>query len=241
MISKLNLDIEQLSSEEGGMVLIDKPMHWSSFKVIHELRKHMGIRKAGHAGTLDPLATGLLIVCSNRKTKVIDEFQGLQKTYSGSFCLGKITPSLDYETEVTEERPVDHITETMIFDTARTFLGDIQQIPPMFSAVNHKGKKLYKLAREGKVIERAPRNIRILSFTIDKIEMPFVHFTVECSKGTYIRVLAADFGGKLGCGAFLASLRREAIGEYSVEDAFIPSELFALQEQRKQPDYALSI
>jgi tRNA pseudouridine55 synthase len=234
MISKSNPDITPFSSEEGGIILIDKPMRWSSFKVIHELRKHLGLRKAGHAGTLDPLATGLLIVCSNKKTKVIDSYQGLQKTYSGSFYLGKITPSMDYETEPFEEKDTSYITGEMIHDAAASFVGEIEQIPPMFSAVNHKGKKLYELARAGKEIERQPRKVQILRFSIDKIEMPHVHFTVECSKGTYIRVLASDFGAKLGCGAFLASLRREAIGEYSVQDAFDPRELSASYKQDAQ-------
>ena len=234
MISKSNPDIRDLSSEDGGMILIDKPMLWSSFKVIHELRKHLGLRKAGHAGTLDPLATGLLIVCSNRKTKVIDSFQGLQKTYSGSFYLGKVTPSMDYETEPVDEKDTSHVTGEMIYETAASFVGEIEQIPPMYSAVNHKGKKLYELARAGKEIERKPRTIQIMRFSIDKIEMPHVHFTVECSKGTYIRVLASDFGAKLGCGAFLASLRREAIGDYSVQDAFDPREVSALYKQDAQ-------
>jgi len=234
MISKSNPEIELLASEDGGMILIDKPMRWSSFKVIHELRKHCGLRKAGHAGTLDPLATGLLIVCSNRKTKVIDGFQGLPKTYSGSFYLGKTTPSMDYETEPTEEKDSSYITGDMIYKAAASFVGEIDQIPPMYSAVNHQGKKLYLLARAGKEIEREPRKVQIRRFSIDKIEMPLVHFTVECSKGTYIRVLASDFGAQLGCGAFLASLRREAIGEYTVNDAFDPREASALFKETAQ-------
>lgn len=234
MISKSNPDIKPFSSEEGGMILIDKPLQWTSFKVIHELRKHLGLRKAGHAGTLDPLATGLLIVCSNRKTKVIDSFQGLPKTYSGSFFLGKTTPSMDYETEPVDEKDTGGITEKMIYDAAASFVGEIEQIPPMYSAVNHKGKKLYELARAGKEIERMPRKIQIMRFSIDRIEMPHVHFTVECSKGTYIRVLASDFGAELGCGAFLASLRREAIGDYSVLDAFDPREVSALFKKDAQ-------
>ena len=238
MISKLNPDPDSLFSPDGAAILIDKPIYWTSFKVIHELRKQMGIKKAGHAGTLDPLATGMLIVCTNRSTKILDKYQELPKVYSGSFCLGQVTPSMDLETEVSEKFNLDHLTEESIRNTIEFFTGEIYQIPPMYSAISYKGKKLYDLARKGSVVERNPRQVHVSRFLINKIELPYVEFEIECSKGTYIRVLASDFGQKLGCGAYLSSLRRESIGEYSVEYAFTPDELFKINKTICSLSYA---
>ncbi|MCE1189088.1 MAG: tRNA pseudouridine(55) synthase TruB [Ignavibacteria bacterium] len=228
MITRKTPEYDLFFSDGGASVLIDKPYKWSSFKVIHELRKKTGIRKAGHAGTLDPHATGLLIVCSHRHTKRINDFQDLSKEYTGTIRLGQNTPSMDTETAISEERSIEHLSADMIIDAAKQLTGDILQVPPMYSACNHKGKKLYELARKGKTIERAPRPIKVYSFDITTIELPDIHFRVHCSKGTYIRVLAHDIGELLHCGGHLTGLRRTAIGEYRVEDAFTPEEFINL-------------
>ncbi len=225
MISKSNPKFEDLFSTVGDAILIDKPLLWSSFKVIYFLRKNSVVKKAGHAGTLDPLATGLLIVCTAKKTKEIYTYQDQGKQYTGSFMLGKTTPSMDAESEVSEEKDFSHVTNEMIYDTVNQFSGEISQVPPMFSAVNYKGKKLYKLARKGKVVERAPKIVTIHNFEITEISLPFVKFKIDCSKGVYIRSIAHDFGQALGCGAYLTELRRTKIGDYSVDDAFTPDEL----------------
>jgi tRNA pseudouridine55 synthase len=189
------------------------------------MRKRLGIKKAGHAGTLDPKATGLLVVCTNRRTKAITQYQDLPKTYSGKFYLGATTASLDVETPVIEEKPIDHISSEMIEQTAKKLVGEIEQIPPMYSAMNFHGKKLYELARKGKSVSLEPRKITIYEFIVTEIALPYVGFKVICSKGTYIRTLAADFGKALGTVAHLSELRRETIGEYSVDDAYSPAEL----------------
>lgn len=233
-ISKINPDIPSLAAEEGAVLLFDKPLGWSSFKVIHEVRKRLGVRKAGHAGTLDPKATGLLIVCSNRKTKTIDSFMGLDKEYTGVFRLGQRTPSMDTETEVCEELPFEHITSADIEKAVQQFTGEIEQVPPMYSACNYKGKKLYELARKGKTIERQARIVSIKEFEITNIALPFVHFRVACSKGTYIRVLADDFGKALGCGSYLVALRRTKIGGFSVAEAFTSDDLFQGVDYKKE-------
>lgn len=233
-ISKTNPDLTALLDTEGGVILFDKPLGWSSFKVIHEIRKRLGVKKAGHAGTLDPKATGLLIVCSNKKTKVIDNFQGLDKEYTGIFRLGQRTPSMDTETQVIEERPYEHISELEILSATKQFTGTIEQVPPMYSACSFEGKKLYTLARKGKTIERKARTITISEFEITRIELPYIHFRVQCTKGTYIRVLAEDLGNFLGCGAYLAKLRRTKIGTFSVDDAFTADVLFAGADYKKE-------
>lgn len=222
----------QLSKEsfaKGEAILIDKDYRWSSFKVIHEFRKVVGVRKMGHAGTLDPLATGLLIICSAKMTKTISTFQDLPKVYTGTIYLGKTTPTMDAESQPTEEKSIEGITEEQIREAVLTFTGEIEQVPPMYSAVNHQGKKLYEIARKGKTVHREPRKIHIYRFEITEITLPEVKFEVECSKGTYIRVLANDLGAVLGCGGYLSELRRTAIGEYRVEDAF------TIHELRKMP------
>ncbi len=220
MIRKRSSGLSNLDFENGEIVLIDKELDKSSFYVIYKFQKSLGVKKAGHAGTLDPKATGLLIVCTGKNTKRISEFQDLTKTYEGVIELGKKTPSMDSETEPSEVKDTSGITEADILRVRDSFMGTTSQIPPMYSAVKHKGKSLYKYARKGKVIERAPREVTITEFELPKIELPYVHFKITCSKGAYIRVIADDFGSKLGCGGYLTELRRTAIGEFKVEDAF---------------------
>src|SRR5690554_281320 len=219
MLTNKTNDLTNINFNEKEIILIDKPQGWSSFKVIKEIRKATGVKKAGHAGTLDPMATGLLIVATGKKTKTLDQYQALPKTYTGTITLGKMSPSMDLETEIISEKAYDHISEKNIYKVRDEFLGTIKQIPPMYSAIKHKGKNLYHLARKGKTIEREPREVTIYNFDINKIELPDVHFEIKCTKGTYIRVIANDFGEKLGCGGLLGSLRRTKIGEYSVDDA----------------------
>ncbi len=212
--------------EEGGHVLlIDKPLDWTSFDVVRRVKLELKEEKVGHAGTLDPKATGLLIVCTGRKTKEFDRFAGLDKEYTGTFQLGISTPSYDLETEITEEREYRAITLEQICDQARRLTGRLRQVPPMFSAVKHKGKPLYKIARKGKSIEREPKEIEVREFEIGTYEPPTGTFRIVCSKGTYIRSLIHDLGVALGCGAVLTSLRRTRIGTYRVDDALTIEQL----------------
>ncbi len=225
MITKTSSDLSNFDFASGEVFLIDKEKGKTSFNVVHRLRKILDIKKIGHAGTLDPAATGLLILCVGKKTKEIYKYQELEKTYSGVIELGKKTPSMDSETEVISERDFSNVTEEMIEKVRVTFVGDIQQLPPMYSALKHNGKALYKFARKGIEVERKPRTISIYHFEILRIELPEIEFKIRCSKGTYIRAIADDFGDKLSCGAYLKSLRRDAIGEYKVEDALTVDEL----------------
>ncbi|MBO0321311.1 tRNA pseudouridine(55) synthase TruB [Muricauda sp. CAU 1633] len=214
----------------GQILLIDKPLEWSSFQAVNALkwaiRKKFDLKKIkiGHAGTLDPLATGLLIICTGKFTKKIPELQGQVKEYTGTFTLGATTPSYDMETEVDQSYPTDHLTETSIKEATNQFLGEIDQIPPIFSALKKDGKRLYELAREGKEVEIKPRKIEILDFEITRIALPEVDFRVVCSKGTYIRSLAHDFGKALGSGAYLSTLRRTKIGDFNVNNATSPKD-----------------
>jgi len=213
---------------EGQVVLIDKPLHWSSFQAVNKvkwsLKKHLGLKKikVGHAGTLDPLASGLLIVCTGKFTKRISELQGMEKEYTGTFYLGATTPSYDLETEVDATFPIDHIDEKRIHDTLPKFLGEIDQKPPIFSAIKKDGKRLYEHARKGEEVEIAFRKTTIHEFEITRIALPEVDFRVVCSKGTYIRSLAHDFGIALQSGAHLTALRRTKIGAFSVDDGISP-------------------
>ncbi|MGQ2982904.1 tRNA pseudouridine(55) synthase TruB [Flavobacterium sp.] len=213
---------------EGKVVLIDKPLQWSSFQAVNKvkwsLKKHLGLKKikVGHAGTLDPLATGLLIVCTGKFTKRISELQGMEKEYTGTFHLGATTPSYDLETEVNATFPTGHIDEKLIHDTLPQFIGEIDQKPPVFSAIKKDGKRLYEHARKGEEVEIATRKTTIHEFEITRIALPEVDFRVVCSKGTYIRSLAYDFGAALNSGAHLTALRRTKIGTFSVEDAISP-------------------
>ncbi|WP_127142437.1 tRNA pseudouridine(55) synthase TruB [Flagellimonas marinaquae] len=213
---------------EGQILLIDKPLEWSSFQAVNALkwaiRKKFGLKKIkiGHAGTLDPLATGLLIICTGKFTKKIPELQGQVKEYTGTFTLGATTPSYDMETEVNQTFPTEHITDDAINEATKQFLGEIEQVPPIFSALKKDGKRLYELAREGKQVEIKSRKIEILEFEITRIARPEVDFRVVCSKGTYIRSLAHDFGKALGSGAYLSELRRTKIGDFNVNNATTP-------------------
>lgn len=219
MVTKQTDDFASLDYLAGETLLIDKPPQWTSFKVVHTIRKAINVKRVGHTGTLDPLATGLLIILTGMNTKQMMNFEGLSKSYTGTFLLGMTSPSMDTETEMTSRKLPENLNDDLIFKTRNTFLGDIEQIPPMYSALKVNGKKLYDLARKGKEIERKPRNVHIYQFKITGINIPEVHFDIRCSKGTYIRVIANDFGEKLGCGAVLNKLRRTEIGEYSVNDA----------------------
>ena len=210
------------SYEEGRLLLINKPLEWTSFDVVKKLRNTIKVKKIGHAGTLDPLATGLLLICTGKFTKKIPELQGQKKEYTGTITLGATTPSFDLETEVDQKYPTEHITEPLLLETTRQFLGHVTQTPPMISALKKDGKRLYELAREGKSVEVKSRNIHIETFEITGIQMPEVHFRVVCSKGTYIRTLADDFGKALDSGGHLSALRRTGIGDFHVDNAVTP-------------------
>jgi len=223
----------QYRFEEGEVLLINKPLTWTSFDIINRfrffLKKQLGIKKikVGHAGTLDPLADGLLIVCTGRFTKRIEEFQGLEKEYTGTFHLGATTPSYDLEHEIDEVYETSHISDEMIYTVAGKFTGDIMQIPPVYSAIKIGGKRAYKFARNDQDPELIARPVNIREFEITRIALPEVDFRVCCSKGTYIRSLARDFGEALGSGAHLTVLRRTRIGEFLLENAFSLDDLMA--------------
>ena len=212
-----------LDFQTGEMILIDKELNWTSFDVVSKLRnsikKKLNIKKikVGHAGTLDPLATGLLIICTGKMTKRINEFSGLNKTYVGKMTIGSTTPSYDLETKPNVYYPTEHINKNLVIETAKKFVGKIDQKPPVFSAVKKDGVRLYKLARKGVKVEVEKREIIIHDFLISSINFPEVEFSLTCSKGTYIRSLAHDFGKELGSGAHLSELRRTSIGDYSVD------------------------
>lgn len=205
--------------ENGIVFLIDKDLHWTSFDVVKKIRVAIREKKVGHAGTLDPLASGLVIVCAGKATKQIDSFMGAEKEYTGTFLLGQTRPSHDLETEPNAFFETAHITEEQLHQSAVSFLGPQMQMPPMFSALKVNGKKLYELARQGKEIEVQPRHIEIKEFEITAIRMPEIDFRVVVSKGTYIRSLAFDFGKSLESGACLSALRRTRIGEWKIEQS----------------------
>lgn len=220
----------------GELLLINKPYTWSSFQAVnklkHALKKHPSLLldnklvhlKIGHAGTLDPLATGLLIICTGKKTKEISQFQDLPKEYTGTFFIGATTPCYDKEKEVDNTYPTEHITEALVREAAKSFIGEQEQVPPMFSAVKVDGKRLYKLARVGEEIELKARPINILEFEITDCKLPLVNFRIACTKGTYIRSIARDFGLALNSGAYLDTLCRTKIGHFSLGDAKTPEE-----------------
>ncbi|MBL7874746.1 MAG: tRNA pseudouridine(55) synthase TruB [Cyclobacteriaceae bacterium] len=207
------------------LLLINKPVGWTSFDVVNKLRYKLKIKKIGHAGTLDPLATGLLILCTGKMTKRIDEFQAQEKEYTGKFIIGQSTPSHDLETEVSEIKNISAISEAEIIQVTKKFLGTIQQIPPLHSAIKVDGKRAYKLARKGKELELKPREVKIAAFEILEINKPAVSFRIVCSKGTYIRSIARDFGNALGVGAYLTELCRTRIGEFNLKDALTIDEI----------------
>lgn len=219
MITRETINSPELDFLTGETILIDKPLNWTSFKVVHKIRKAISVKKVGHAGTLDPLATGLLIVCTGKKTKEVTNFQDLEKTYTGTITLGKSSPSMDLETEVAGFKELTGIDEIKIQSAKDMFVGKIKQKPPMYSALKVGGKTLYKMARKGKTVERNEREVTVSKFEIKEIKLPDISFEIRCSKGTYIRVIANDLGEYLGCGGLLSSLRRTNIGDYSVTDA----------------------
>jgi len=205
--------------EQGKVLLINKPLYWTSFDAVRKIRNLIKIKKVGHAGTLDPLATGLLIICTGKFTKKINEYMAREKEYTGTFTLGATTPTYDLESKPENFKAIDGITGEQINNSVNKFLGEIMQTPPAHSAIKIEGKRVYELARKGKEVKLEPRRIFIGEFDITRIELPVVHFRVVCSTGTYIRSLANDFGEALSCGAYLSSLCRTRIGEFKLEDA----------------------
>ena len=220
-----------IETESGSVLLVNKPIEWTSFDVVNKLRYILKIKKIGHAGTLDPLATGLLIICTGKMTKQIDEFQGLEKEYTGKFVLGQTTPSYDLETEPTSPVDLSHLTDEKILAGVAPFMGKIQQVPPIHSSVKVNGKRAYAYARKGEEIVLKPREVEIKEFEITRIEKSVVSFKVVCSKGTYIRSLANDFGRALGVGAYLSELCRIRIGTYNVKDAMTLDEVARIGNQ----------
>jgi len=214
--------------QNGKVLLIDKPLTWTSFQAVNKLRwairQAFSIKKikVGHAGTLDPLATGLLVICTGKMTKQINTFQGQEKEYTGTFVLGGTTPSYDLETEIDQTFPTEHISEELIHNTTKQFIGKIDQLPPIFSAIKKDGKRLYEFARAGEKVEIKSRQVEITEFEITSITDLELKFRVVCSKGTYIRSLAHDFGKALNSGAHLSELRRTRIGDFRVDDALTP-------------------
>jgi tRNA pseudouridine55 synthase len=203
----------------GKVLLIDKPLRWTSFDAVKKVRILTRISKVGHAGTLDPLATGLLIICTGKFTKKINEYMAREKEYTGSFFLGATTPTYDLESQPVDFRDISTLDADTIRKATQNFTGIIQQVPPIHSAIKKEGIPAYKLARKGKEVKLEPRTVTISEFEITGIELPLVHFRVVCSTGTYIRSLANDFGAFLGCGAYLAALCRTRIGEFRLQDA----------------------
>lgn len=205
--------------EEGRVLLINKPLHWTSFDVVRKIRNSIKIKKVGHAGTLDPLATGLLIICTGKYTKKINEYMAQEKEYTGTITLGAVTATFDLESEPENFQSIDQITGQDIKDAAEKFTGEIMQLPPIHSAIKQKGKSVYLMARKGIDVVLEPRKITIKEFEITSINLPVISFKVVCTTGTYIRSLAHDLGQALGCGAYLSALCRTRIGGFSIEDA----------------------
>lgn len=220
MNSTNNSPLGDGSFEEGKVLLINKPLQWTSFDVVRKIRNLIRIKKVGHAGTLDPLATGLLIVCTGKFTKKINEYMAREKEYTGTITLGATTPTYDLESKPENFQPTDHLTEENIKAATQQFIGEIMQVPPAHSAIKVEGKRVYELARQGKEVKLEPRKLAITEFEITNIEMPVVSFRVVCSTGTYIRSLANDFGKALGCGGYLSRLCRTRIGEFVLKDSF---------------------
>ncbi len=220
--------------QEGCLLLVDKPQGWTSFDVVNKLRwairKHLGIKKikVGHAGTLDPMATGMLNICTGKWTKRLAELQGMDKTYTGTITLGATTPSYDAEEPIDATFPIDHITEAKIFAAAAGLTGDLEQLPPIFSAIKVDGQPLYKKARKGIEVEVKPRPVTVHAFSITRIELPEVDFEITCSKGTYIRSLAYDLGNALDSGGYLTALRRTTVGPFAEKDMWRIEELLEL-------------
>ncbi len=206
-------------TDAGQLLLLNKPSGWTSFDVVNKLRYKLKIKKIGHAGTLDPLATGLLIICTGKMTKRIEEFMGLEKEYTGTFVIGQTTPSYDLETEVSDPVDISSVTKDLIQDAVTSLTGTISQLPPVHSAIKIGGKRAYKFARQGKEVELKPRDVEVSEFEITSVALPMINFRIVCSKGTYIRSLARDLGESLGVGAYLSQLCRTRIGTFKLEDA----------------------
>lgn len=224
----------QFDFETGEILLVNKPLTWTSFDVVKKVRNILRIKKIGHAGTLDPLAEGLLILCTGKFTKKIEEIQAQEKEYTGHFTVGQTTPSFDLETEVDAESDYSYLTEELIRKTAQSFEGTIEQIPPLYSAVKVNGERAYTVARRGDTAEIKAKTIQIKTFEVTSIVLPLVSFKVVCSKGTYIRSLARDFGVALGCGAHLSKLVRTRIGAYDLEEALSVDDILAIRKQMVQ-------
>ena len=205
--------------EEGQVLLINKPLHWTSFDAVRKIRSLVNVKKVGHAGTLDPLATGLLIICTGKFTKKLSEFMAREKEYTGTITLGAVTPTFDLESKPQDQKSYQSISPEDIRSATTQFIGEIMQTPPAHSAIKKDGKRVYKLARSGQEVKLEPRKVFISEFEINQIELPNIHFKVVCSTGTYIRSLANDVGEVLGCGAYLSSLCRTRIGEFKLENA----------------------
>lgn len=224
---------------EGGAILVDKQPRWTSFDVVAKLRRLLGVKKIGHAGTLDPIATGLLIVCIGRATKQVDVFQALDKVYRAEIKLGARTESDDAETPEYESTPIEHLEPQTIHVALNRFIGTFDQIPPTYSAVHVAGKRSYELARQGRAVSLPPRRVTVYAIEDVDISLPLVRLTVRCSKGTYIRALARDLGISLGVGAYVTALRRTAIGNYRVEDALTIGELATMLSGGKHANVSL--
>lgn len=215
----------QNSFEEGRVLLINKPLYWTSFDAVRKIRNLTRTKKVGHAGTLDPLASGLLIVCTGRFTKKINEYMAQEKEYTGSITLGAVTPTYDLESEPQNMKDFSHLAPEDLYAATQPFTGAILQVPPIHSAIKKEGKRVYELARRGEDVKLEPRPVTISEFTITSIELPVVHFKVVCSTGTYIRSLANDYGAHLGCGGYLSSLCRTRIGDFQLEEAITIEQL----------------
>jgi len=231
------LDIQDLNFEEGKILLIDKPLEWSSFDAVKKIRNTINKKfkklKVGHAGTLDPLATGLLIMCVGKMTKRINEFQDMEKEYTGEMVIGKTTPSFDLETEVDCEKDISEVTPELVRETTSKFTGSIMQVPPIFSAVKVDGERLYMKARRGEEVKIEAKEITIHEFEITEINLPVIKFRVVCSKGTYIRSLVRDFGEALCTGAYMSALRRTRIGPFQVSNAYAVQEFIELLKTKE--------
>lgn len=226
-------DLQTIDFAEGAVLLIDKPLDWTSFDAVRKIRNLVRIKKVGHAGTLDPLASGLLIVCTGKFTKKINEYMAQEKEYTGTFTLGATTPTYDLESEPVNSQPIDHLSEEEIKNATARFIGEIDQVPPIHSAIKIDGKRVYELARKGLDVKLEPRKITIKEFEVDASSLPIVSFRVVCTTGTYIRSLANDFGAALGCGAYLSSLRRTRIGAFTTQEAFSMETFEKAMRERK--------
>lgn len=224
IFAPMKKQVQNSELKEGKVLLVDKPYKWTSFDVVNKLNRQLHV-KMGHAGTLDPLATGLLICCTGKMTKQISEYQRLPKEYTGIIHLGAVTETYDLESKPSEQKPIEGITDDMVQEATKPFIGNILQTPPIHSAIKKDGKRAYDLARAGKEIVLEARPVTITEFEITKISLPEVHFRVACSTGTYIRSLANDYGAELGCGGYLQELRRTKIGQFDVVEALLPEDL----------------